>query len=139
MKAWNFKKFEPYANNIVKESQFFLWQYMHIHSHKRRRHAHACFVPCQRIYALCARVSAWILLLYYLMSLSFKFHIDLSVFYGDICNHESAFQIVFFYWKLRSICKLWIQFLCNFRVMRNLQNKIGFLTKLLWSNSNYLI
>ena len=102
MKAPIFMKFETPIPNILKNYQNIFRKDSCTHACKRginvRAHVSSRQNARVHVYALCARVCAWIftkkklLVLYYLMSLDFKFHSDRSFRCRDICKIVLTFK-----------------------------------------------
>ena len=84
-----------------------LWRSVHICAHKSLKRARARFIASARVYDSCALICAQIFLkcllvvYYYLLSLSFKFHKDPSYHWGDITLFVTLYnfevKIAFFF------------------------------------------
>ena len=107
-------KFETKVHKIGKNYQIFFCKDPCTHGRTPSLNVHARVSSRQNarahVYALFARVCAWIftkkklVVLYYLINLSFKFHKDRSFCCGDICktiltfkNHQFAMYFTYFH------------------------------------------
>ena len=112
-KALIFMKFETYIHKIVNCQQIFCKD-PYTHTRTRGKNVRARISSRQNarahIYDSCVRVCAWIftknllIILYYLMNISLKFHKDRSFHCGDICktiltfnNHKFSMYLAFFH------------------------------------------
>ena len=95
-KAWIFMKFETYIHKIVKNYLMIFLLDLCTDACTRCVNVRARVLPRRNarahFYTSCARVCAWIftknhlVILYYLMNISLKFHKDRSFCCGDICK-----------------------------------------------------
>ena len=109
-----FMKFETYLHKIVKNPQIIFRKDPCRHARTRDVNVRARVLSRRKTradtYASCARICARIftknhlMILYYLMKISLKFHNDLSFRCGDICktlltfnNHKFSTYLAFFH------------------------------------------